>query len=486
MRQNLVLFEQAKRDGYNEDEILIIDYKESGVNLTYQQRQGMLELEQAIEDYPIEIVYAHEISRVSRRQDVTFTLIQKLTDNGICLHIQTPQVIRTLNPDGTENAIANLVLTFLAYFAAEEARQFKMRAKTGVAAARAKGQIVTGKVFYGYAIDECKHPVIEPKQAEFVKRMFEDYANTDMSTTDIYRKYNDLGAFPNGSGIIEHGRSFICRMFRNRVYCGEMENPKYPAIVSKEIMDKVMAKVDDKAKKHVGKKSTVIYYCRGLLKTPDGYTLMPKLKGGCYMWTPNSNRKGEKQYIISNNACDTIAKHEALNIYSVFSASKAQTDKEWTLARIAQIEADTDGYNGQIKRVEKAFSKTIDLYKKGMVEMDDVEEAKKTSERTRELLTAKIDAANLEKANLTAALANEQTFIDTAKGVFDHNDPQAIHDIVHQMVDHINVERVGTGKYYLDVYPKITANYEADGVIIETDKTPVRYYYDGCVKKARK
>ncbi|KAA6307573.1 hypothetical protein EZS27_040754 [termite gut metagenome] len=69
------LQKKALQDNYKEDEIIIIEDKESGIKLSDEERNELNRMYQAIEDNnTIETVYIWELSRLSRRQTTLLKL----------------------------------------------------------------------------------------------------------------------------------------------------------------------------------------------------------------------------------------------------------------------------------------------------------------------------------------------------------------------------------------------------------------------------
>ena len=62
------------RDGYKEDEILLIEDKESGSKLSEEERSGLTKLKRIIDTEQIEAVYAYEVSRISRLSSVVISI----------------------------------------------------------------------------------------------------------------------------------------------------------------------------------------------------------------------------------------------------------------------------------------------------------------------------------------------------------------------------------------------------------------------------
>lgn len=474
-RQNQNLFHQAESEGYKPEDIYVIDYHESGVNLSYEQRQGFAKLEEIIDKEPIKIVYCHEISRVARRTDVTFTLIQKLTDRGINLHIQNPQIIRTLKEDGKEDPMAKLILMFLAYFAEEEAKLFKQRSKSGVDALKAQGKTARGRFMLGYRRNAEKYVEVDPEQAGNVKRIFEDYANTQLSVVDIYRKYRDIGVFNLKARTDDSASHTVYRILTNKRYYGE-EN--YPAIIEKELFDKVQVKLLDKNIAHSNRRTKELYICRGIIKTEDGYTLTPYRTRKSYTYTNPDNKK---QVNISIPIADRIIWQEAIAIYAAYTTAKSCEDKDMTIERINQLKKDKAELENTAKNKDGEFKRALELYTKGFLSMVEVEEKKNETDNAKEEITQKINSLSVEIATLKTILSNESDYRDILKNSANANG-QTMYDIIHAMIDKAVVKRRDKKEAELIIYPKVSAKLTSRTYNIESNLDPSTYkiYTRGC------
>lgn len=72
--QSVKVKEAMIRDGYKEDEILLIEDKESGSKISEEERSGLTKLKRIIDMEQIEAVYAYEVSRISRLSSVVISI----------------------------------------------------------------------------------------------------------------------------------------------------------------------------------------------------------------------------------------------------------------------------------------------------------------------------------------------------------------------------------------------------------------------------
>ena len=77
---------EAKRMGYEEDEMLLIDFKESAVKLDIEERKGIQALKTSIEnDSSIDCVIVYEISRISRQPKMLYEIRDWLISKNVQL-----------------------------------------------------------------------------------------------------------------------------------------------------------------------------------------------------------------------------------------------------------------------------------------------------------------------------------------------------------------------------------------------------------------
>jgi DNA invertase Pin-like site-specific DNA recombinase len=86
--QTRELVEFVKFKGYNDNEMIIIQDKESGTKLPDEERNGLNELWKAINEHPIECVFCWELSRLSRNPGTLYKVRDKLKEHKINLRIK--------------------------------------------------------------------------------------------------------------------------------------------------------------------------------------------------------------------------------------------------------------------------------------------------------------------------------------------------------------------------------------------------------------
>ena len=232
VQQRERVVDAAKRDGY--DELILIEDKESAVKLSEEERNGLNRLKETIEhDSSVKAVYAYEISRISRRPDVVFSIRNFLIEHKVQLIILNPY-FKMLKDDGTLSETSNIFFGIFASMAENEGYIRKARTIRGKEKKKALGLHYTGRVPFGYKTNKLKEYVLDPMTAPLVKKIFNMYVKEDVSLRNIVKELQSQGFFTN---ITFHGcvRN-IHEMLHREYYCGTVKG--YPQIISKELFDK--------------------------------------------------------------------------------------------------------------------------------------------------------------------------------------------------------------------------------------------------------
>ena len=91
LKQDLVqqtdeVLKQVRNDGFKDENIIIIEDKESAIKLSEEERRGLNEMKRVINSDPsVKYVYIYELSRLSRKQLVLFSIRDFLVEKKIQL-----------------------------------------------------------------------------------------------------------------------------------------------------------------------------------------------------------------------------------------------------------------------------------------------------------------------------------------------------------------------------------------------------------------
>ena len=257
---------QAIADGYNE--IVTIEEKESGSKLKEDERLGLNRMKEMIEnDSNIECVYVYELSRLSRRANVLFSIRDYLIERKIQLVCLTP-MFRLLNAKKELDESSNIFFGIFAAMAENETMIRKSRTERGIQKLISEGKHGRCRPLFGYAVDEQKYYIPHPENSKIVQMIYRLYGR-GKSIRRITIEIQERGYFPNVTFSDLLAR--VYKILKDERYTGIKP---YPALIDKETYDAAYILRKSKCKEH---KTTTIYLCKGILKDKyTGQTLSPQ------------------------------------------------------------------------------------------------------------------------------------------------------------------------------------------------------------------
>lgn len=213
-------------------------YIDEGISGTsVHKRENFLKMIDDAKKGRFDFIVTKEISRFSRNTLDSIQFTQELLRSGVGVLFQSDN-INTLMPD------SELRLTIMASIAQDEVRKISERVKFGFKRAIEKGTVLGNNRIWGYQ-KENGRLVIDEKEAEVVRLIFELYANRRMGIRTISTYLADHG-YENS-----RGNAFSFSTIR-----GILSNPKYKGF-------------------YCGRKSSKIDYKMSTIKTftPDQWVL---------------------------------------------------------------------------------------------------------------------------------------------------------------------------------------------------------------------
>ena len=250
--QERELYQMALSDGFQNNNIISIAMVESATILSEEERKGLNRMKEEIEKGNVSCVYAWEVSRISRRKDVLFSILRYLVDRKVNLKIKSP-AITYLNSDGTINDAAELAFSLFATMAESEMRNKKARFKRAAKKNARDGKYSGGSVLFGYDVDENNNYIVNEEDAVLIKEIFRLYTETLMGAKLIRNELRERGIKITPEKIMEIlkceqycGEYYITRK-RNNGY-GEVGGYEriYPKIISREIFELAKSKREKK------------------------------------------------------------------------------------------------------------------------------------------------------------------------------------------------------------------------------------------------
>lgn len=360
---------ECNRDGYTDDNIFIIEQKESAVKLDEEHRLSLHELKRTIIQNEGEIgaVYVYEISRIGRRAEVNYSIRNFLQEHRVQLVILKPS-IRLFDENFKINETANMTFAIFNALAENEGYLRKERFMRGVKKAQAEGRAGTGKVPFGYYIEpKTKKILVNDEEAEVVRKLFDMYANQGYSTVTLARYFHDTGEIPSRVTVESMCRR-IGKMLSNPAYVGQFPKSSkcdgklvgniYPKIIPDELYNKAQ---DVKKANFNGPKRLPanIYYCKGILYDEEtNLRFAPRVIGGSYFFSYD-DFKTKRMISIPINLLDSIVWHvtkeyRMLNLpMSVNEIIKTAKERKSTLLKkVNTTQKRIRDYNEQVLRIQ--------------------------------------------------------------------------------------------------------------------------------------
>ena len=442
--QKKELKQLAIADGWMEQDIIIVEgVGASAIKFNKLYLQQLEELYDTLDNNDIAAVYAWEISRIGRDEEILMHFKNYLIERKIQLVIKNPS-LRLLNDDGTVNNGVELAFSLFATMAKQEMQVKQERFKRTREQYKAEGKFTGGRIKIGYKLTKDKH-FDEGDDADVVRKVFNMYLQENGSCTSIYRHLSALGYF-KPFHINASGSKQIARLLSDKAYIGE---GLYKRLIDDETFNKVQAKLATHSIRH---KTKDIYYCRGLLyDTTYGTSLYAARSPLAY-----KSRKTVRTISLSINAMDWMIWHCTFQLLAVYDDDmNTEKEKQYT-AKIAENKTKIESYTNDIEDLNGQIARAID--------MNIAQPIHYTTERmeaTIKRCEKEIDKLKKEIANMQTDNARMQDFLD---GVESHSvmyqkngdwTDEAKKEIIDKLIERIEVTEIGKMKFNIVVKNKI-------------------------------
>lgn len=258
-QQTEAVLKEVRRDGYTDDNIIIIEDKESAIKLSEEERNGLNRMKEYINNDPsINAVYLYELSRLSRRQTMLFNIRDYLIERKIQLICLQPYM-KLLDDEGKMSTTAAIVFALYSTLSETEMTVKKERMMRGRRHNVSIGKIGGGFPPFGYSIDKDKYYIVDPITSKIVERFYLKYSKGDVSIADIAKEFKEEGLFPKTSLFTLQKK--MSDWLERGFYVGV---PPYPQIISPSLYEKVQS-MRKKRKKAPKKKSKNLLLLKGLI-----------------------------------------------------------------------------------------------------------------------------------------------------------------------------------------------------------------------------
>ena len=228
---------EALKDGYAPKDIIILEDKESAIKLSEEERNGLNRMKDHIEHDDISCVYTYEVSRISRQPAMLYNIRDYLIEHHVQLIILNPYM-KMLDDEGRLSPTANVFFSIFTGLAENEMYLRNQRIARGFERKRKSLEHAGGQVPFGYSLDKNHHYIVNEEEAKFVRRMYQEYAD-GLSLKTVCKRLQDEGFKADKSKYSLVRMMF--RMLHKEYYAGDW---KHPAIVSKELYERVQNKCE--------------------------------------------------------------------------------------------------------------------------------------------------------------------------------------------------------------------------------------------------
>ena len=189
-------------------------FADDGISATSTKgREQFNKMIQACLDGKIDMIITKSISRFARNTVDCLNYIRQLKAKNIPIYFEKESI-------NTMDAKGEVLITIMASLAQQESESLSQNVKLGIQYRFQQGKVmVNANCFLGYDKDEEGHLVINPEQAEIVKRIFREYLE-GASCQQIARGLERDGVLTARGNTRWHD-SAIRRILENEKYMGD-------------------------------------------------------------------------------------------------------------------------------------------------------------------------------------------------------------------------------------------------------------------------
>ena len=397
-RQEQSLRDNAHKDGYTDDHIIVIGHKESGYKLEDDERKGLQELTTRIEHGDVDCIYLWELSRLARKPSVLYKFRDVLKEKQVQLICDKPS-FKLLTSDLKEfDTNGQLVFAIFAALAEQEIFLKKARFADGKKKNASLSRYNGGNIPYGYKLNADKTFSINEEQATIIREIYNLYED-GMSMPNLVR---ELRAKYTNTKIT---MSFIHNILSNELLTGREHETEeksvevhghtykwnsyarsYPPIISGEQYDRCRS-IATKNKTNSSKAKN-IYFADRIFKCPECGRYMigvgSRVVYQCYdAHSGNRDLNGydestrcQYKKTFSINMVDTVLWHAASYLEVQRIARDVESEKLKHLQTIENLEDKYKNIEERIKIVLSKVERLNELYIDGNISQEQYNERK--------------------------------------------------------------------------------------------------------------
>ena len=432
---------EVYKDGYTDKNIIIIEDTESAIKLSEEERHGLNKMKDHInKNKSIECVYIYELSRLSRRQLVLFSIRDFLVERKIQLICLKPY-FRLLELNGEMSQTGSLMFSLFSSLSESEMMLKQERMMRGRRRNKELGKSIGGRKPFGYDVDKEKRYIIDPIESSIVKRIFTDYGYGNKSMREIATELKEEGYFPNNH--INTVRLKVQVILNRATYMGEFP---YPRIISPELFSIVQQNIEYSSENRITHAKEPFLFKGLVCDARTGYVLSTNGAIDTYF------SKHHTGAAIRRINIDPLAWEHSKMMYERYVMNKDKLLKQikasyqTTAQKIAVID-------GEIKEIAIKMERVEESYILGRI-------SKKKSEQLRQRLLEERKIKKNRREELVDLFIRKQSqkkclLLDTIdESLLTHEDKLSI---IHQVIDIITVEKPNPTFSVIKIYNRINS-----------------------------
>ena len=439
------------KDGYKEEDIILIEEKESAVKLSEEERQGLNRMKEEIEkDSSINCVYLYELSRLSRRPEVLYSIRDWLYTHKIQLIVLKPYM-KLLEDNGTISQTGSIMFGVFGAMAEQEGYLRKERTSRGKKKAQLEGKSLGNWLPLGYTTDSQRHIIIDKEKADLVRKIYTMCVDEDKSTVVIARELTETGEFPLKTSLKCHSSS-IRNILHNTAYIGKAPYNKkrqkenynvYPRIISDELFNKAQV-ILSKRQKQPKTSHKNIYYCKGLLRDKkSGYVLAATPAVASYGYCGDKLDKVRVKCItVPINLFDSFAWHLTIEYNKHNAPANSKKMRAETLKEINILDKKVNTGKKKIQEFERQIKKIQERIVLGKMNEALGDSMLLNIYKEQEELEDSISRWELELFNKTAYY-HITDMLGDSKDVSTVTDDNERYVLIHEAIKEIIIEKGG-------------------------------------------
>lgn len=415
----------AIADGYSEPDIVVIGKKESAIKLDEEEREGLNELKEQLAKGNIDCIYIFELSRLSRRPKILYSLREQFLATKVQLKCLKPQFTLLTNDRCQYDQMASIVFSLFGAMAEQEMIEKKERFHRGRRRLAEEGRFNGGNIPFGYRKDPERGNliVIDEDDAAIVREVFNLYEG-GVSQPQLAKEYYRRG---NKKLTI----SFINNILNNKRYTGDKHcypgssfERSYPFIITPEQYER--CRQIAKKNNTTANKAKNIYYANKLIVCTNC---------GCY-WSASGSKvlyhcydafnpmRKYEHYVrsqctcrlsISINIMDSLLWHIAQDAEVHYILHAAKEEREHYEHQVEILTQKILNIQPRLKELDDKQSRIVDSFIEGLISKEKRDErlSSITSER-KEIL--------LDQMNFTNEINHIQDLLNDLENRYDLND----------------------------------------------------------------